>query len=93
MDKKFDDLIEYLKDILKKPFAKMSYTEAIKYLQSEVKAKRVKFKVNVEWGVDLNSEHERYICENHIKGPVFLYNYPKIIKAFYMKLNDDKKTV
>ena len=43
--------------------------------------------------MDLGSEHERYICEHHVKGPVFLYNYPKIIKAFYMKLNDDDKTV
>lgn len=43
--------------------------------------------------MDLGSEHERYLCENYIKGPVFLYNYPREIKAFYMKFNDDKKTV
>ena len=47
----------------------------------------------VEWGMDLASEHERYLCENYIKGPVFLYNYPREIKAFYMKFNDDQKTV
>ena len=58
-----------------------------------MKEKKVKFKVKPYWGIDLESEHERYICENYVKGPVFLYNYPKDIKAFYMKLNDDGKTV
>lgn len=71
----------------------MTYTDAVNYLQEEVKAKRAKFVNKVEWGVDLNSEHERYICEHHVKGPVFLYNYPKGIKAFYMKRNSDGKTV
>lgn len=71
----------------------MSYTDAIEFLMKEVSEKKVKFVNKVEWGIDLNSEHERYICEKHVKGPVFIYNYPKDIKAFYMKRNDDKKTV
>lgn len=71
----------------------MTYTDAIQFLIQEVEAKKVKFVNKVEWGIDLNSEHERYICEKHIKGPVFIYDYPKEIKAFYMKRNDDKKTV
>lgn len=89
----FDDLIAYLKNIQETPFKKMSYTDAIEFLSNEVKEKKVEFVNPVEWGIDLNSEHERYICEKHIKGPVFIYNYPKGIKAFYMKRNDDGKTV
>jgi len=71
----------------------MSYTEAIEYLEKEVADKKVKFKEKVEWGMDFGSEHERYICEKGMKGPVFIYNYPKEIKSFYMKLNEDNKTV
>ena len=67
----------------------MSYTEAIEEL---LKAP-VKFENKVEWGIDLNTEHERYICEQVVKGPVFLTDYPKDIKAFYMRQNDDGKTV
>ena len=67
----------------------MTYTEAIDYL---LKAD-VKFENKVEWGMDLNSEHERYICEKIVGGPVFLTDYPKEIKAFYMKQNEDGKTV
>ena len=52
-----------------------------------------KFEFPVEWGIDLASEHEIYLCEEVVKGPVFLTNYPKDIKAFYMRLNDDQKTV
>lgn len=58
-----------------------------------MKEKKAKFKVNVEWGMDLGSEHERYIVEKVYGGPVILYNYPKDIKAFYMRLNEDDKTV
>jgi asparaginyl-tRNA synthetase len=89
----FEDLVLYLKRILESDFKRMSYTEAIEFLQKEVAEKKVKFKEKVFWGMDLASEHERYICEKGIKGPVFLYNYPKEIKAFYMKVNEDKKTV
>ena len=82
-------LLERLNLVLETPFARMSYTEAIEHL---LKAP-VKFEYPVEWGTDLQSEHERYICEQIVKGPVFLINYPKDIKAFYMRLNDDQKTV
>lgn len=82
-------LIERLNLVLETPFARMPYTEAIEHL---LKAP-VKFEYPVEWGTDLQSEHERYICEQIVKGPVFLTNYPKDIKAFYMRLNDDQKTV
>ena len=82
-------LLERLNLVLEKPFARMTYTEAIDHLKNAP----VKFEFPVDWGTDLQSEHERYICEQIIKGPVFLINYPKDIKAFYMRLNDDQKTV
>ncbi len=82
-------LLERLNLVLETPFARMTYTEAIEHL----KKAPVKFEFPVEWGTDLQSEHERYICEQIVKGPVFLINYPKDIKAFYMRLNDDQKTV
>lgn len=82
-------LLQRLDLVLETPFARMTYTEAIEHL----KKAPVKFEFPVEWGTDLQSEHERYICEQIVKGPVFLINYPKDIKAFYMRLNDDKKTV
>jgi len=82
-------LLERLNLVLETPFARMTYTEAVEHLKSAP----VKFEFPVEWGTDLQSEHERYICEQIVKGPVFLINYPKDIKAFYMRLNDDKKTV
>jgi asparaginyl-tRNA synthetase len=82
-------LLERLNLVLETPFARMTYTEAIDHLKNAP----VKFEFPVEWGTDLQSEHERYICEQIIKGPVFLTNYPKDIKAFYMRLNDDQKTV
>ena len=53
----------------------------------------MKFETLLKWGDDMRSEHERFIAEQHVKGPVIIYNYPKDIKAFYMKLNDDDKTV
>jgi asparaginyl-tRNA synthetase len=89
----FSSLIEYLKGIVNSQFKKISYTEAIEILLKEEAEQKYKFKTTPYWGIDLDSEHERYICENIVKGPVFIYNYPKEIKAFYMKLNDDKKTV
>ena len=84
--------IEYLKKISDAKFARLSYTEIIDILLQAIKD-GVKFENKVEWGIDLNSEHERYIAEKHIKGPVVAYNYPKEIKSFYMKLNDDGITV
>lgn len=82
-------LFEKLKNLLSSEFAKCTYTEGIELLQKSGK----KFDVKVEWGMDLQSEHERYLAEEHFKKPVFLTNYPKDIKAFYMKLNEDGKTV
>lgn len=67
----------------------MEYTEAVDILKNSNK----KFEFPVEWGIDLQSEHERFLCEEHVQGPVVLKNYPKDIKAFYMRLNDDEKTV
>jgi asparaginyl-tRNA synthetase len=67
----------------------MEYTEAIRILEKS----KVSFEFPVEWGLDLRSEHERYLAEKHVGRPVILMNYPKEIKAFYMRLNDDEKTV
>ena len=82
-------LFDRLNAVRNSEFKRMTYTEAIEHLK---KADR-KFEYPVEWGIDLQSEHERYICEEIVKGPVFLTDYPKDIKAFYMRLNDDGKTV
>ena len=73
------------------PFKRLTYTEAITILQAE--GDKPKFEVPVEWGMDLGSEHERYLVEKIYKGPVILTDYPKDIKAFYMRMNDDGKTV
>ncbi|MBR4068265.1 MAG: asparagine--tRNA ligase [Clostridia bacterium] len=82
-------LIDRLTAIVNSDFARCSYTEAIEIL----KAADQKFEYPVEWGVDLQTEHERYLSEKHFGKPVFVYNYPKDIKAFYMRMNDDGKTV
>ena len=72
----------------------MTYTEAIEILKNSPANKKKKFQYLVnEWGIDLQSEHERYLVEKHFKKPVILINYPKEIKAFYMRQNDDGKTV
>ena len=83
------DLINRLTNVVSNEFVKLSYTEAIEILEKV----KDKFEFPVYWGVDLQSEHERYLTEVVFKKPVFLYNYPKDIKAFYMRLNDDGKTV
>lgn len=82
-------LLERLHTVLESNFARMTYTEAVALLEKAP----VKFEYPVKWGMDLQSEHERYICEQIVKGPVFLIDYPKDIKAFYMRINDDQKTV
>ena len=82
-------LLERLDHVYNSTFRRMPYTEAIDIL---LKAP-VEFENKVSWGMDLNTEHERYLCEQIVKGPVFLTDYPKDIKAFYMRLNDDGKTV
>jgi asparaginyl-tRNA synthetase len=82
-------LFDKLNNLLNNEFARITYTEAIELLQKSGK----KFEFPVKWGTDLQSEHERWLAEEHFKKPVFLTDYPKEIKAFYMKQNDDGKTV
>ena len=86
------DLIERLKFVTTHDFVRLPYTEGIKILEQAVADGR-KFEFPVFWGADLASEHERYLVEEHFKKPVILTDYPKEIKAFYMKQNDDGKTV
>ncbi|MFT5885918.1 MAG: asparaginyl-tRNA synthetase [Arcticibacterium sp.] len=86
-------LTEKLEFVLANDFARITYTEAIEILRNSKPNKKKKFKFPVEWGIDLQSEHERYLVEKHFKKPVILTDYPKNIKAFYMKQNDDGKTV
>lgn len=81
--------IALLESIANSNFKRLDYTEAIEILQKSGK----KFEFPVSWGIDLQSEHERFLTENYAKGPVTVVNYPKDIKAFYMRLNDDGKTV
>jgi asparaginyl-tRNA synthetase len=71
----------------------MSYTEAVEVLTKAHESGDCVFEEKPYWGIDFGKEHERYVCESHFKGPVFLYDYPKKMKAFYMRENDDKKTV
>lgn len=85
-------LIERLKSVVSGSFVRLDYTEGIKILEEAV-AKGHKFEFPVSWGMDLASEHERYLVEEHFKKPVIMSGYPKEIKAFYMKLNEGGKTV
>ncbi len=100
LDERMDDMgffkeridatvIDRLEAIVNSNFERMDYTEAVKILKNCGES----FQFPVEWGIDLQSEHERYIAEKHVGRPVVLMNYPKDIKAFYMRLNDDGKTV
>lgn len=82
-------LIDRLSQVRDNAFARCTYTEAIDILSG---ADRL-FEYPVKWGMDLQTEHERYLSEEHFKCPVFVYNYPKDIKAFYMRMNEDNKTV
>lgn len=89
-NKQIDDtVLERLQKVEGSAFERLPYTEAVQILQ---RAKR-KFEFPVEWGADLQSEHERYLTEEHVKGPLVVTDYPAAIKAFYMRLNDDEKTV
>ena len=83
------ELISRLESVVNTKFVRLSYTEGVEILEKS----GVKFEFPVSWGIDLQSEHERYLVEKHFKKPVILTNYPKEIKAFYMKLNEDGKTV
>lgn len=83
------DVITRLEAFVKSDFAQVDYTDAIDILKQSGR----QFEFPVEWGIDMSSEHERYLAEEHFKAPVVVKNYPKDIKAFYMRLNDDGKTV
>ena len=93
LNKMYDkELIERLKFVVENDFKRLTYTEGVEILKQAV-ANGVKFEYPVDWGVDLQSEHERYLVEKHFKKPVILTDYPKEIKSFYMKENEDGKTV
>jgi asparaginyl-tRNA synthetase len=82
-------VVDRLKHVVETPFRRLSYTEAVEILKKSGRT----FEFPVEWGTDLQSEHERFLTEEHFRQPVILTDYPKEIKAFYMRLNDDGKTV
>ena len=86
-------LIEKLEFVLNNSFERITYTEAINILLESPAYKKKKFQYEVSWGIDLQSEHERYLVEKHFKKPVIVTGYPAAIKAFYMRMNDDGKTV
>jgi asparaginyl-tRNA synthetase len=87
-------LLEKIKFVVENEFKRVSYTEAIDILRNSKPNKKKKFKFNIDkWGADLQSEHERFLVEKHFNCPVILYNYPATIKAFYMRMNEDQKTV
>ena len=92
-DQRSMNLIEKLEFVLNNDFIRLTYTEAIDILKDSKPYKKNKFQFPVDWGIDLQSEHERYLVEKHFKCPVILTDYPKDIKAFYMKQNGDNKTV
>lgn len=94
LEKMYDkELTERLRFVTANDFVRLDYTEGVKILEEARDEKGVKFEFPVFWGADLASEHERYLVEQHFKRPVILTNYPKEIKAFYMKQNEDGKTV
>ncbi len=94
MDKRSEmGLIEKLEFVLNNDFERITYTEAIDILLQSPAYKKKKFQYEVKWGVDMQSEHERYLVEKHFRKPVIVTNYPKDIKSFYMRSNDDGKTV
>ena len=86
-------LIEKLEFVINNDFERITYTEAIDILLQSPAYKKKKFQYEVKWGIDMQSEHERYLVEKHFKKPVIVTGYPKEIKAFYMRQNDDGKTV
>ena len=84
-----DGVLARLQKVASTRFERMDYSDAITILEKSKK----KFEFSVRWGLDMQSEHERYLCEQHVGGPLIVTNYPKDIKAFYMRMNDDEKTV
>jgi asparaginyl-tRNA synthetase len=88
------NLLERLDFVINNDFEKITYTEAFEILRNSKPNKKKKFKFPIlEWGIDLQSEHERFLVEKHFKKPVIIYDYPAKIKAFYMRMNEDGKTV
>jgi asparaginyl-tRNA synthetase len=87
------DLLQKLQFVTENKFERITYTEAIDILVQSPAYKKKKFQYDVKWGIDMQSEHERYLVEKHFKKPVIVTNYPKEIKAFYMRQNEDGKTV
>ena len=83
------EAISRLEKVIDQDFVRMDYTDAIEILKNSGR----EFEFPVEWGVDLSSEHERFLAEEHVGAPIIMQNYPKDIKAFYMRINDDGKTV
>lgn len=93
-DRAKEGLIEKLQNVVEKRFRRVSYSEAIEILLNSKENKKGKFQFPItHWGSDLQSEHERFLVEKHFESPVVLFDYPKDIKAFYMRLNEDGKTV
>ena len=92
-DRYDNELIERLEGVINTEFVRLEYTEGIEILEKAVADGKVTFEYPISWGVDLQSEHERYLVEKHFNKPVILTGYPKDIKAFYMKQNEDGKTV
>ena len=87
-------LIEKINFVIKNKFKRITYTEAIDILRDSTPNRKKKFEYIIEdWGCDLQSEHEKFLVEKHFNCPVIIYNYPSSIKSFYMRLNDDNKTV
>ena len=86
-------LLERLNHVLNSKFEIMTYTKAIETLKQAIENGHKFENKHIVWGMDLNSEHEKYLCEQVVKGPLFLIDYPKEIKSFYMKQNPDGKTV
>jgi asparaginyl-tRNA synthetase len=87
------DLIQKLQFVTENKFERITYTEAIDILLQSPAYKKKKFQYEVKWGIDMQSEHERYLVEKHFRKPVIVTNYPKEIKAFYMRQNEDGRTV
>ncbi|WOO88125.1 asparagine--tRNA ligase [Mollicutes bacterium LVI A0039] len=87
------DLVERLESLVSANFGRITYTEAVEMLQADIEAGKVKFENEVFWGVDLATEHEKYLTDVVFKTPLFVTDYPRDIKAFYMRVNDDMKTV
>ena len=87
------DLLQRLEFVVNNDFERITYTEAVEIFQRSKPYKKKKFKFPVEWGKDLQSEHERYLVEKHFKKPVTVTAYPAASKAFYMRINEDEKTV